>query len=307
MLKSSGFSQIIKEPTRIAEKESTIDHIICNTSDNVSQSGVLPIGLSDHHLIYCTRKVPKNVFNSHNTVTVRSMKNYSIESYTKLLEETDWSNVLNSSCPDSAWENVENSLSCVLNKVAPHKTIRIKQRTEPWMTPEILDKIYKRDGLALMYKETKEDHFKLAYRKIRNEIQRNIKQAKATYLKESLESHLGQPKKLWQQLKMLGYNNKTKTGSNIVLNIGNKLCDDTKSICSYINTFFTTIASNLVNKLPKPSGIYSTKSNKFSSYYKDMNVEPGHFKLRTLTEEQIYKELTTIDPKKATGLDNIAF
>ena len=36
-----------------------------------------------------------------------------------------------------------------------------------------------------------------------------------------------------------------------------------------------------------------------------MNVKPGHFKLKTLTEEQIYKELTTIDPKKATGLNSV--
>ena len=73
-------------------------------------------------------------------------------------------------------------LTCILNKVAPQKTVRIKQRTEPWMSPEILDKIYKRDGLALMYKETKEEHFKLAYSRIRKEIQRDINQAKATFL-----------------------------------------------------------------------------------------------------------------------------
>ena len=33
-----------------------------------------------------------------------------------------------------------------------------------------------------MYKETKEEHFKLAYSRIRKEIQRDINQAKATFL-----------------------------------------------------------------------------------------------------------------------------
>ena len=154
LLQASGFSQIINEVTRVAEKSSVLDHIICSSRDKISQSGVLPIGLSDNFLIYCTRKVPRNVFSSHNTATFRSMKKYTMESYTELLEKSDWSPVLDSSCPNTAWSNFRNILTPILDKVAPFKTIRIKQRTEPWMTPNILDKISIRDGLALMYKDT---------------------------------------------------------------------------------------------------------------------------------------------------------
>ena len=84
------------------------------------------------------------------------MKKYSVETYSNLLENTDWSPVLNSTCPESAWTQFRNIYMQILDKVAPHKTIRIKQRTEPWITPQILEKISTRDGLALMYKETKD-------------------------------------------------------------------------------------------------------------------------------------------------------
>ena len=59
ILKNNGFTQIIREPTRIENKESIIDHIICSSEDKISQSGVLPLGISDHLAIFCTRKGKK--------------------------------------------------------------------------------------------------------------------------------------------------------------------------------------------------------------------------------------------------------
>jgi hypothetical protein len=39
--------QIIKEPTRVTETTvSVIDHILCNNTEKICQSGVLNIGLS---------------------------------------------------------------------------------------------------------------------------------------------------------------------------------------------------------------------------------------------------------------------
>ena len=55
-----GLKQIIESHTRITEHTSTlIDHILTNSVENISQSGVLEIGLSDHQAIFCTRKNTK--------------------------------------------------------------------------------------------------------------------------------------------------------------------------------------------------------------------------------------------------------
>lgn len=51
-----NLKQIIDEPTRVTCTSKTlIDHVVVNSEEKISQSGVLPIGLSDHFLIYCTR------------------------------------------------------------------------------------------------------------------------------------------------------------------------------------------------------------------------------------------------------------
>ena len=65
--------KIIKDFTRVSTTSSTIDLILITDSEKISQHGVLDIGLSDHSLIYCTRKVTRSIFNKHNTVTVRSI------------------------------------------------------------------------------------------------------------------------------------------------------------------------------------------------------------------------------------------
>lgn len=74
-----GLKQIIKAPTRITCNTSTlIDHILSSSNVKISHSGVIDIGLSDHHLILCTRKINKTRVNKHTQITHRSYKNYTV-------------------------------------------------------------------------------------------------------------------------------------------------------------------------------------------------------------------------------------
>ena len=55
-----GLKQLTKHPTRITCHTSTlIDHIITNCEENVTQSSVSNTSLSDHELIFCTRKIKR--------------------------------------------------------------------------------------------------------------------------------------------------------------------------------------------------------------------------------------------------------
>ena len=53
-----GLKQLIIVPTRVTTGSSTIiDHVLASFPERVTQSGVIDISLSDHQLIYCTRKI----------------------------------------------------------------------------------------------------------------------------------------------------------------------------------------------------------------------------------------------------------
>ena len=71
-----GLKQLITLPTCATENSSSLlNHILTNFTDRVSQSGVVDTGLSDHQLIYCTRKVNQTKFNTHKYIRTRSLKN----------------------------------------------------------------------------------------------------------------------------------------------------------------------------------------------------------------------------------------
>ena len=82
-----GLSQLIDCPTRITSNTSTlIDHILTNTQENISQSGIIDTAISDHSLTYCTRKISKAKYNRHKKINVLSLKNYSSDVYKENLE-----------------------------------------------------------------------------------------------------------------------------------------------------------------------------------------------------------------------------
>ena len=74
---SFSLEQLISIPTRVTSKTATlIDHVLTNSSQKVSQCGVIELGISDHDLVYCTRKTPSLKPNKHSDISVWSMKNY---------------------------------------------------------------------------------------------------------------------------------------------------------------------------------------------------------------------------------------
>ena len=58
--KTFGLKQIIKSPNRVTANTSTlIDHILTNTNEKITQCGLINIELSDHQIIFGTRKIKK--------------------------------------------------------------------------------------------------------------------------------------------------------------------------------------------------------------------------------------------------------
>ena len=58
--KMFGLKQLIESPTRITCSIPFImDHILASFLDRVTQRGILNFALSDHQLIYCTRKITR--------------------------------------------------------------------------------------------------------------------------------------------------------------------------------------------------------------------------------------------------------
>ena len=58
-----GLTEIIKFPAhKTCSSTSLTDHILASLPDRISEESVINVGLSDHKLIYCTRKISKTKF-----------------------------------------------------------------------------------------------------------------------------------------------------------------------------------------------------------------------------------------------------
>ena len=86
-----GLTQIIKNTTRITEKSSSLlDHILTNSKEKISQSGILDIGISDHQLIFCTRKTLRPKTGEQTFIKIRHLKNYSKINYSKIYQRVTY-------------------------------------------------------------------------------------------------------------------------------------------------------------------------------------------------------------------------
>ena len=65
--------QIIQEPTKITPTTSNLV-ILCNNKEKNCQCGTTSIGLSDHFMTYCTRKISKGQINKHKYVKLDLLK-----------------------------------------------------------------------------------------------------------------------------------------------------------------------------------------------------------------------------------------
>ena len=117
-----SLEQIITRPTRITDQTATlIDHILTNSPDKVSQSGVIDLGLSDHDLIYCTRKTSLTKSHKHNEIFVRSLNRYSAEKFLEIPREIVFPNYLNYTCANDAYSDFIYRFVEAINFITPSK------------------------------------------------------------------------------------------------------------------------------------------------------------------------------------------
>ena len=91
---------------------SLIDHIITNSSEKIFQSGIIiDCGISDHQLIFCTRKLKPAKLNRYNNLFLSSLKQYTVNAFVEELQKVSFSSHAGFSCTDTAYTDFVNKLN----------------------------------------------------------------------------------------------------------------------------------------------------------------------------------------------------
>ena len=306
MCQQFSLKELIKDATRITSTTSSLlDHILTNCDKKVSQKGVIDVGISDHQLIFCTRKILRVKANMHNQVRVRSLKKYSPEIYVDELRKINFPNYSIFSDVNVAYSDLVEKLKNVIDKVAPLKEVRIKNNTQDWFDDEVAKAIKLRDKRFTRFKATKLQIDEDLYKEAKYDTLKLIKTKKAQFYKTKLKENIGKPKELWKALKSLGLPSKKGSSFNICLEKNNNIHFDDKTNSNTFKEFYCNLASDLVNKLPPPSNKFGMNSVRI--YYQNiLDLLPCQFKFSMAEEEKVYKLLKNLDIDKAAGLDNLS-
>ena len=101
---------------------------------------------------------------------------------------------------NSAYNDIVNKITQVINNHTPYKTIRVKNQSNEWFDGELAEQISNRDKLFKMFKKSKLHIDELIYKEAKSTVQRLIKEKKKKNFSKKLEKNIGEPKELWKKL-----------------------------------------------------------------------------------------------------------
>ena len=114
---------------------------------------------------------------------------------------------------------------------------------------------------------------------------------------------IGKPRELWKAPKSLGLPSKTSVCETTALKVKNTTSLETKSTLDVFKNYYSTLADNLLKKLPTPPKRYTF--NSVIPYYRHF-IQTDAFHLTYTTEIDIEKILRTTNICKAAGIDDLS-
>ncbi|KAI5733146.1 hypothetical protein M8J76_008272 [Diaphorina citri] len=199
-----------------ASSHTLLDLMVVGNERSVLTHGKLPIGSSDHDLLY----LAFNLYSSRprpKLITCRNFKDLNLEHFARDAVAADWNSVYSLPDIDSKVLAFNNLVLSLFDKHAPFHTFLAKQRPAPWMTHEIKHILNRRDRASRRFVQTRSSVNHQAFVSLRNRAKQMIRNAKLhftnkaglTYCREKVHldpwmikqyssSHLSTNSRLWQ-------------------------------------------------------------------------------------------------------------
>ena len=133
---------------------------------------------------------------------------------------------------------------------------------------------------------------------LRNEISKEIQEAKQSTYESKIEKGKDDPKSIWEIFKEFGASCKKGDGNDCLqIKAGDSVISNDFDLAENFNDYFINVASNLKEPLEQ------SPFNKLKEQVNAKIPEGVHFELPELDENFVFKFLSTLDISKATGLD----
>ena len=190
LLDVDQLKQLIKKPTRVTAKTRTlIDVIITQLGNtNVTTSGVIHLGISDHSLVYTCRKISTQR-EKPKIVETRQFKHFNSRAFENDLNQAFAGNdVYHLDDSNEIWNVWKTIFLSLANKHAPLRQRKVRSTYNPWITTEIKYLSHRRDFLKKKAVTHNSIYYFNEYKQCRNNLNKTIKETKSNYYKSKLKA-----------------------------------------------------------------------------------------------------------------------
>ena len=289
---SHNFKYLIDEPTRITPTRlSVLDQILVNMPNFVRNAHVLPpVGYSDHCAVgvELNFKIPvEKAYTRH----IWLYKDADFIGFRRSLELLDWSECFDTDDVNIACDKWSEKFLNVAKSYIPNKDVLIRPKDSPWYTNTLRKFKRKVHRLFNIVKKNPSQHNWDRYINVRNEYRSALNEAHHKYESDIAKSltESRNTKQWWSVVKsMLG---KGADDSYPPLNDNGSYVNDSSEKAGLFNSFFLSHSKLDTSNAQLP--IFTTKTDK-----KLTNI--------TVTEQEVYDQIKSLETKKATGHDGIS-
>ncbi|KAI5731371.1 hypothetical protein M8J77_008987 [Diaphorina citri] len=147
-----------------AHSHSLLDLMVVGDEGRVLSHGQLPVGSSDHDLIYLVLSLfpPKPI---PKLITCRNFKNFEANLFLDDARSADWNFVYSAPDIDSKVLTFNNIVTSLFDKHAPFRTFIAKHQPVPWMTPPLKHLINRRDEASRKFAQMQTKTFPEIWKK----------------------------------------------------------------------------------------------------------------------------------------------
>jgi len=264
-----GARQLITCPTRVTRLTSTIiDHIYTTIPEKHSKSGVMECSISDHYLIY-TLLSTKQEKTKSKEIRIRNFNKFNNINFISDIRKLSLLNINNYTDVNKAWDDWSSKFSDVCAKHAPLRTVRVKDRRNPWVTQEILQLMYQRDKIHAKAKKTSDIKLWNEYKYYRNLVVTELRHSECNYFSNEIDKHRGKPS-MWKPLKMaLNKNSKSN-------------CIPPNLTPNKLNEYYVQVGPSLADKFNGEGDLSHLESHSSSFVFSEISIDTVYRKLLKL-------------------------
>ena len=295
-----GVSQLVTSATwsRPNQSESGLDHLYSNQPTKLSPIQVINCGASDHKLVGCTR-YSKSMKKSVRYVTKRCYKNFKKHEFISEVRKISMWPIYECEDVYIALKMLTNEVTTILDKMAPIKTIQIRQNYAPWLSAETRQLMSERDLAQKVAIETRFESDWAIFKRLRNRVNRILKTEKRNWQRAKFKicEDENDSRQIWKNVK--SWLNWTTSGAPTQLFYAGRIENRPIRMAECMNSYFVNKIENLIANLD-PS-----EADPLSNLHRLMSNRKCVFSLKPVHPEMVEKLICNLKNSGSVGLDFI--